>query len=208
MLLYLDGVSFVYKSNPYKEAASAHGKVYRRNNEGLMITGRGTKNLAGGKRIHFLVGISSGCGVVLLEEYTKMDGHYFAKFVQNTLHKKLMELAELKGREELIFVMDNDPSQTSRVALDAVEDCAIQFLSIPTRSPDINPIENVFHVVRSELRKEAMEQKICKESFLQFKERVVRTMKNCKTLTIDKTISSLPNRLKVMSRNKGYRIKY
>ena len=208
VLLYLDGVSFVYKSNPYKEAASAHGKVYRRNNEGLMITGRGTKNLAGGKRIHFLVGISSGCGVVLLEEYTKMDGHYFAKFVQNTLHKKLMELAELKGREELIFVMDNDPSQTSRVALDAVEDCAIQFLSIPPTSPDINPIENVFHVVRSELRKEAMEQKICKESFLQFKERVVRTMKNCKTLTIDKTISSLPNRLKVMSRNKGYRIKY
>ena len=30
VLLYLDGVSFVYKSNPYKEAVSAQGKVYRR----------------------------------------------------------------------------------------------------------------------------------------------------------------------------------
>ena len=91
VLFYLDDVSFVYKNIPYKETASAHGKVYGRNNEGLMITGRGTKNLTDGNGIHFLVGISSGYGVVLLEEYTKMDGQHFAKFVQNTLHKKLME---------------------------------------------------------------------------------------------------------------------
>ena len=115
--------------------------------------------------------------------------------------------AELKWQEKMIFVMDNDPSQT-RVAIDAVEDCAIQFLSIPPRSPDINAIENVFHFVRSELRKEAMEQKICKDSFLQFKERIFRTMTNCKTLTIDKTISSLPNRLQVMSRNNDYCMKH
>ena len=71
VLLYLDGVSFVYKSNPYKEAVSAQGKVYRRKNEGLRVTAKGTKNLAGGRRIHFLVGISSGSGVVFVEEYAK-----------------------------------------------------------------------------------------------------------------------------------------
>ena len=122
VLLYLDGVSFVYKSNPCREAVSAQGKVYRRKNEGLRVTAKGTKNLAGGRRIHFLVGISSGSGVVVVEEYTKMQGHYFAKFVQNTLHSKLLELAEMKGREELIFVMDNDPCQTSNVAHDAVDE--------------------------------------------------------------------------------------
>ena len=42
VLLYLDGVSFVYKSNPYKEAVSAQGKVYRRQNEGLRVTAKGT----------------------------------------------------------------------------------------------------------------------------------------------------------------------
>ena len=78
VLLYLDGDSFAYKSNPYKEAVSAQGKVYRRKNEGLRVTAKGTKNLAGGRRIHFLVGISSGSGVVLLEECAKMQGHYFA----------------------------------------------------------------------------------------------------------------------------------
>ena len=110
VLLYLDGVSFIYKSNPYREAVSAQGKVYRQKNEGLKITSRGSKNLPGGKRIHFLVGISSGFGVSLIEEYTKMEGHYFAKFVQKTLHRKLLKLADMKGREELVFVMDNDPS--------------------------------------------------------------------------------------------------
>ena len=208
VLLYLDGVSFVYKSNPYREAVSAQGKVYRRKNEGLRVTAKGTKNLAGGRRIHFLVGISSGSGVVLVEEYAKMQRHYFAKFVQNTLHSKLLELAEMKGREELIFVMDNDPCQTSKVALDAVDECGLQFLSIPPRSPDINPIENVFHIVKLALKKEAMEQKISKESFLQFKERVIKHLKNCDVFTIDRTITSLPNRLKILSRNKGYRINY
>ena len=115
---------------------SAQGKVYRRKNEGRRVTVKGTKNLAGGGRIHFLVGISSGSGVVLVEEYTKMQG--------NTLHSKLIDLAKMKGREELIFVMDNGPCQTSKVALDAIEECSLQFLTIPPRSPDINPIENVF----------------------------------------------------------------
>ena len=123
---------------------SAQGKVYRRKNEGLRVTAKGTKNLAGGRRIHFLVGISSGRCVVLVEEYAKMQGHYVAKFVQNTLHSKLIEVAKMKGREELIFVMDNGPCQTSKVALDAIEECSLQFLTIPPRSPDINPIENVF----------------------------------------------------------------
>ena len=72
VLLYLDGVLFVYKCNPYKEAVSAQWKVYRRKYEGFRVTVKATENLAGGRRIHFLVGISSGSNVVLLEEYTTM----------------------------------------------------------------------------------------------------------------------------------------
>ena len=53
----------------------------------------------------------------LIEEYTELEGHYFAKFVQKTLHKKLLELADMKRREKLVFVMNNDPSQTSKVTL-------------------------------------------------------------------------------------------
>ena len=81
-------------------------------------------------------------------------------------------------------------------------------MRLTPRSPDINPIENVFYIVKVALKEKAMEQKISKESFLQFKERVVKHLKNCNVFTIDTTIASLPNRLKILSRNKGYRIKY
>ena len=174
VLLYLDGITLIHKSNPYREAVSAQGKVYRQKNKGLKIASRGSKNLPGRKRIHFLVGISAGFCLSLIEENTKMEGHYFAKFVQKTLHRKLLELADMKGREKLVFVMDNDPSQTSKVALDAVDECGIQFLNIPPTSPDINPIQNMFHNIRLALRKEAMEKKICKETYAEFKQRIMK----------------------------------
>ena len=104
--------------------------------------------------------------------------------------------------------MDNDPCETSKVALDAIEECGLQFLTIPPRLSGINPIENVLHIVEVALKKEAMEQKISKESCLQFKERVVKHLKNCNIFTIDKTITSLPNRLKILSQSKGYHVKY
>ena len=44
-----------------------------------------------------------------------------------------------------------DPSQTSAMAMKAVKDQGAQLFGIPARSPDLNPIENVFHIVKSNL---------------------------------------------------------
>ena len=44
---YLDGVSFVY--NPKAKATQPKGRVWRRKNEGLKITAKGSKELAGGR---------------------------------------------------------------------------------------------------------------------------------------------------------------
>ncbi len=56
--------------------------------------------------------------------------------------------------------MDNDPSQTSHLDLQAMEETGVHFLSIPPRSPDLNPIKNIFHLVRVALRKDALEKNI------------------------------------------------
>ena len=47
--------------------------------------------------------------------------------------------------------MDNDPSQTSKVAMAAIKSIEANLLRIPVRSPDLNPIDNVFHLVKSGL---------------------------------------------------------
>ncbi len=56
--------------------------------------------------------------------------------------------------------MDNDPSQTSRLALEATEETGVHFLSIPLRLLDLNPIGNIFHLVRVALSKEALDRQI------------------------------------------------
>lgn len=208
VLMYLDGVSFVHKRNPFNEAVSARGRVYRRKNEGLQITAKGSKNLAGGKRLHFLVGITSAHGVTMIESYDKMDGKFFARFIHNKLRPRLIELAELKKKRTLTFVMDNDPSQTSRLALQAMEEAGVDFLSIPPRSPDLNPIENIFHLVRVALRKDALERNINNETIDDFEARIRYQLKNVSLDALNKTISTMEKRLRIIKNNKGYRTKY
>ena len=55
-----------------------------------------------------------------------------------------------------LFLMDNDPSQTRKKSLSALLDIECQPHEIPPRSPDLNPIENVFHLVKTSLEREAI----------------------------------------------------
>ena len=49
---YLDRVSFVHKTQPLSDALAPKGRVWRKRTEGLQVTEKGCKNLAGGKRLH------------------------------------------------------------------------------------------------------------------------------------------------------------
>ena len=203
---YLDGVSFIYKTNPYGEAMSPKARVWRKRNEGLTLTSKGSKNLAGGRRLHLLVAISHGQGVVLLKEYEKMNGEFFADFIK----REFDACFRRKGwpLTERLFVMDNDPSQTSSVSKQAMAKINCSMQVIPARSPDLNPIENIFHNIKENLKKGAIQQNITYETFNEFKERVFRCFLNYDRDEIDRTISSMPNRIKDIIKLKGGRTKY
>ena len=53
-----------------------------------------------------------------------------------------------------------------------------ELLSIPLRSPDLNPMENLFHSVRSDLSQQALSQNITRESYDEFQSRVITTVLN------------------------------
>ena len=78
---YLDGVSFVHKYNPMKGACEPKSRVWRRPGEGLNITAKGKKDLAGGRRLHLIVAIAAGKGIILKEAYEKMSGNFFSLFI-------------------------------------------------------------------------------------------------------------------------------
>jgi hypothetical protein len=57
--------------------------------------------------------------------------------------------------------MDNCPCQNSKVALLALDSIECTQHKIPARSPDLNPIENIFHVVKKQLE----EMRLSKDHF-------------------------------------------
>ena len=126
---YLDGVSFVHKYNPKSGAASNRARVWRKRQEGLKVTGKGSKD--------FLVAIAYGKGVILKVPYEKMTGEFFVTFIREHFNL-IFAKAGPKADGRRLFVMDNDPSQTSRIAKLALEEIEGSFHEIPPWSPDLN----------------------------------------------------------------------
>ena len=59
-----------------------------------------------------------------------------------------------------------------RKVQDAIAAVDARKFAIPARSPDLNPIENVFHNVKRQLQDDALSKRITKEPYSQFCARV------------------------------------
>ena len=104
--------------------------------------------------------------------------------------------------------MDNDPSPTSKVALSAIQEIKAELHQIPPRSPYFTPIENIFHLVKSNLDRETISRNIVSESFEEFQARVLLALNSVPVDIIYRTIASMPKRIKAARHSKGYRTKY
>ena len=76
------------------------------------------------------------------------------------------------------------------------------------RSPDLAAIENVFPMVSRMLKRQALQQQLRRETFLQFKNRVISTFNSISVETVNNLIRSMPKQIDMVIRNKGRRIKY
>ena len=217
---YLDGVGFQHKYNPLDEARSTKTMAWRRRDEGLepMCTAKGSRVGSGGRVAHFMVAIAYGKGVILCEQYFgRLNGAKFAQFIRTHFPNTFSASANPTGK---IFLQDGCPIQNSKKAKEAMYEVGAKKFSIPPRSPDMNPIENVFNVVKVELERQALDQNITFEdfenynqnitfeNFENFSSRVKETLNTFSVQYINKTINSMDARMKMVIRKKGKRIKY
>ena len=131
-----------------------------------------------------------------------MNGSFFPSVVRDKFPRCFVRA----GREKRLFVMDNDPSQVSKTT-NRRSDIHAEFHQIP-RSPCLNPIGNIFHIVRKMLEQEAIRLQIEHKTFNDFKPRVMHCFDSIPTDLIDRMIRSMPTRIKQIIASKGARIKY
>lgn len=193
MAFYFDGVGFVHKTRPTAAALACRGKVWRKRNEGLALgcTTKGSKAGYGGKQVKFFVAISYDCGVICAEQYTDLNGSTFAQFI----HSHFTKIFERSGKLSKKWLQDGDPSQNSAKARRALQSLDASLISIPPRSPDLNPIENIFSLVKRELRSQALENNIHCESIGEFALRVKATLYSTSPTKINTVIESMNRRL-------------
>jgi hypothetical protein len=143
-------------------------------------------------------------GVVLCKRYEKLSGKFFAKFIRENLPQAFL----LSKKPRRLFLQDNDPSQTSLVARRAMRAIGAEQFYIPPRSPDLNPIENLFHLVKAKLEQDAIDKEIFTETLEEFEERVISAIHEMVALHMDKTIETMPKRIRDVIKNNGARCSY
>ena len=172
--------------------------------EKLRITRKGSHEGSKGRVLRLMVGVSHKAGVVICKKYETLSAKIFAKSIKENLPQAFL----LSKKPSRLFLQDNDPSQTSRAAKRALKSINGEQFFIPARSPDINPIENLFHLVKRKLIEDAIKKEIMVESFEEFEARVVSTIHELASLHMDKTIQSIPKRIRQIIKNKGGRCCY
>ncbi|KAK3736081.1 hypothetical protein QZH41_006894 [Actinostola sp. cb2023] len=98
---YLDGTGFAYKRNPLDQALAPKARVWRKRCEGLDrgCTAKGQKTGTGGRVVKLMVAISFDKGVITCKAYVKLNGPYFAKFIDDNF-ETMFVIAD-KGQRRL-----------------------------------------------------------------------------------------------------------
>jgi len=166
---YLDAKGFQYKTNPLDQARAPMAREWRRKGEGLRqgCTAKGSKE--GAVNCNFMVAISYNKGVVLCDEFEgAISGDKMVDIVKRTLPEAFERSINPQAKR---LLMDGCPRQNCKKALKAIDDVHGKVFKIPARSPDLNPIENFFHLAARELKKDALLRRITYEAKHQFSER-------------------------------------
>ena len=74
--------------------------------------------------------------------------------ISNILDSALLPFIQHKYSNSHQFMADNDPKHTSKLAQGFLAERNVNWFRTPAESPDLNPIENLWHELKEYMRRE------------------------------------------------------
>ena len=103
----------------------------------------------------------------------------------------------------MIFQDDSAPCHRCKIVKEYLEENQIKTLDWPGNSPDLNPIENIWAILKQKVGRNSIPNKNILEN------RILEAWNNkINQKTIKEIIGSMPKRIKSCIKNKGYSTKY
>jgi transposase len=127
-----------------------------------------------------------------------MDGPYYTVILKN----HMLVNAKKQFGTRWTFQQDNDPKHTSKVAKKFFEDENIIIMEWPSNSPDINPIENLWSIIKRRIEKRKPRNIKELETF------IIEEWNKIDSQIIMNLVNSMDSRLKAVIEAKGERINY
>ena len=176
------------------------GKVYVWKERGEPISNRTTTPTVkhGGGNNLMVWGCMGWNGVgKLVEVQGTMDASQYVDILEDGVVESFEMLEMEEGKHH--FQQDNDSKHTSRKAKQWFEDNAIQVLSWPDQSPDLNPIEHLWEHLKHQLQQYPTPPKGVHELW----DRVVEEYNVIQPEVCQNIIESMPRRIQAVIQAKG-----
>ena len=132
-----------------------------------------------------------------------IEGNMNALMYIGILRNNLLESATKLGiKETFRFQQDNDPKHTAHRTREWLLYNVPKQLPTPPQSPDVNPIENLWHILDLEIRKRKIKNKN------DLKKALLEEWSKIPLETTKKLVESMPNRLQAIINAEGMHTKY
>ena len=102
------------------------------------------------------------------------------------------EIRKLSQPKRKAFSTGWRPIRDSKLAKESWVSEGCRLFKIPPHSPDLNPIENIFHLIGKQMKQDALDQNLERETYKAFRNRAKKTVLHFPTYVIDETIKSMP----------------